>query len=79
LNKLDEDVGEMRNYLSFALDVLQLQDSRTLQEDLAEAKLVIELIRTTQISVAIRDWLRAPDVSVNHNAARTKRHPGTGM
>jgi hypothetical protein len=40
---------------------------------------VIDLIRTTQISAAIRDWLRAPDVSVNHNAARTKRHPGTGM
>jgi hypothetical protein len=79
LNKLDEDVGEMRSHLSFALDVLQLQDSRTLQDDLAEAKSVIDLIRTTQISVAIRDWLRAPDVSVNHNAARTKRHPGTGM
>jgi hypothetical protein len=79
LNKLDEDVGEMRSYLSLALDVLQLQDSRTLQDDLAKAKSVIELIRTTQISVAIRDWLRAPNVSVNHNAARTKRHPGTGM
>lgn len=79
LKKLDEDVDEMRSYLSFALDVLQLQDRRTLQDDLAEAKSVIELIRTTQISGAIRDWLRAPDVSVNHNAARAKRHPGTGM
>jgi hypothetical protein len=79
LKKLDEDVDEMRSHLSFALDVFQLQDSRTLQDDLAEAKSVIELIRTTQISREIRDWLRAPDVSVNHNAARAKRHPGTGM
>jgi hypothetical protein len=59
-------------------DYAKVGDRRS-RHDLAEAKSVIELIRTTQISVAIRDWLLAPDVSVNHNAARTKRHSGTGM
>jgi ankyrin repeat domain-containing protein 50 len=78
LKKLDENVGELRDGLSLALDVLQLQDNQTTQDDISEVRSLIELMRATQISSSIRDWLQAPDVSVNHYAACAKRHPGTG-
>jgi hypothetical protein len=39
---------------------------------------LIEIVRATQISSTIRDWLKAPDAAINHNAMCAKRHPGTG-
>lgn len=36
-------------------------------------------MRACQISSTIRNWLGAPDAGVNHYAASTKRHPGTGI
>jgi hypothetical protein len=79
LKKLEEDAGEMRNHLSFALDILQLRDHKTAQDELAEMKSLVELMRATQISSAVQYWFKAPDVSVDHNAACAKRHSGTGM
>jgi mitochondrial fission protein ELM1 len=38
-------------------------------------RVLLDLARTTQISSAVRDWLKAPDATVNYNA---KRHPVTG-
>jgi hypothetical protein len=79
LQKLDEDIGEIRDNLSLALDVLQLRDHKKTQDDITELKLLIELMRASQISSTIRDWLKAPDATVNHNIACAKRHPGTGL
>jgi hypothetical protein len=78
LKKLDEYVGELRGNLSLALNVLQLQDNQTTQDDIAQVKSLMEFMRATQISSSLRDWLQAPDVSVNHYAACAKRHPSTG-
>lgn len=78
LQKLDEDIGEIRANLSTALDVLQLKDSKSIQDDISEVKLLLDLVRNNQISSNIREWLKAPDASVDHNAACSKRHPGTG-
>lgn len=72
LQKLDEDIGEIRYNLSSALDVLQLQDSKRNQDENAEA-------REFQTSSALRDWLNAPRARVNHDMACATRYSGTGM
>jgi ankyrin repeat domain-containing protein 50 len=78
LQKLDEDISEIRDNLLLALDVLQLRDHQKIQDDITELKLLLEVVSASQISSTIRDWLKAPDATVNHNAACAKRHPGTG-
>lgn len=78
LQKLDEAISEIRHNLTFALDVLQLRDHKNTQDDITQLKSLLEVVRASQISATIRDWLRAPDATVNHNAACAKRHPGTG-
>ena len=78
LQKLDEAISEIRQNLTLALDVLQLRDHKHTQDDITQIKSLLEVVRASQISATIRDWLRAPDATVNHNAACAKRHPGTG-
>ena len=79
LHKLDEDIGDLHRNLSLAINVLQLKDSKNFQDDIADMKLLLNLVRARQVSANIRDWLNAPDATVNHNAACAKRHPGTGV
>lgn len=79
LNKLDEAISEIRHNLSLALNVLQLRDHESVQDDIYEIKSLLETIKTNQISTTIRDWLKAPDVTSDHNAACVKRYPGTGV
>lgn len=79
LQKLDENIGEIRANLSSAQDVLQLKDNKRIQDDITEIKVLVDLVRTSQISSNLRDWLNAPDATIDHNAACAKRHPGTGM
>lgn len=78
LQKLDEAISEIGDNLSLALEALQLRDYKHTQDDINELKSLIEIVRATQISSMIRDWLKAPDVTILHNAACAKRHPGTG-
>ena len=77
LQKLEEDIGHLRANVSIALNVLQLKDSISLQRDIDVTQALLDSIRASQISAEIRDWLKAPDASINHNSACLKRHPGT--
>lgn len=79
LQKLDEDIGEIRDNLSIALGVLQLNDTQGLQDDVTEMKTLLQSVKCNQISSELRDWLRAPDATVDHDVACAKKHPGTGM
>ena len=79
LQKLDEDIDEIRANLSFALNVLQLNDTRSLQDDVTKVKGNLELVKIDQISSGLRNWLNAPDASVDDNKACAKKHPGTGL
>ena len=79
LQKLDEIIGEIRLDLTVTLDLLQLRDHENIQNDTNELKSLLEVVRASQISSAVHDWLKAPDATVNHNAACAKRHPGTGI
>ena len=78
LQKLEEDIRDIRDDLKLALDALQFRDNKIAQEDIAELKGLGEIMRATQISSTIRDWLKAPDATVNHYAACDKCHAGTG-
>lgn len=78
LQKIDEDIDQIRANLSSAVGVLQLDDTNRIQDDTTEIKTLLGLVKDIQISSSIRDWLRAPDATVDHYAACLKKHPGTG-
>ncbi|KAL8991075.1 MAG: hypothetical protein Q9169_007954, partial [Polycauliona sp. 2 TL-2023] len=78
LEKLDEDISEIRENLRFALDVLQLNHSQKMEDGIADIKALVELVSTRQNSSDLLNWMNAPDATVNHNAACAKKHPGTG-
>lgn len=79
LQKLDEDIDDLCDNLSLALEVLKLRDNERTHEDIAEIRQLVDLVRAQQIATTILDWLKAPDATINHSAACAKRHPGTGM
>ncbi|KAL9105023.1 MAG: hypothetical protein Q9163_000120 [Psora crenata] len=78
LQKLDEDISEIRANLSFALGVLQLEDTHKVHDEITEMKAVLELVKNMQISSDLCNWLNAPDATIDHNVACLKKHPGTG-
>ena len=69
LQKLDKDIGEICSNLSLAVEVLQLKDKKKIQDTIANMELLLDLVRNNQISENIRQWLQAPDATVNHHAA----------
>jgi hypothetical protein len=78
LQKLEEDISEIRNNLSLALDVLQVNSNNMLREEAVEIKSLLKRLDANHISSKIHDWLAAPDATTNHNNARDKHHAGTG-
>lgn len=78
LRKIDEEIDAIRDNLSLALDVLQLKDNKRIQDDVTETRTLLDLVKTSQVSSELRDWLSAPDATVDHNAACAKKYPGTG-
>ncbi|KFY02998.1 hypothetical protein V490_00340, partial [Pseudogymnoascus sp. VKM F-3557] len=79
LRKLDADIDEIVSNLSLALAVLQQKDIGNVQDDIEDAKAVLDLVRATQISSTIRNWLKAPDATTNYNDACKLKHPRTGL
>lgn len=83
LQKLEEDVGEIRENLSFALNVLQLKHHSQVHYDISELKSELnsrlERINNNQIFSMIRVWLMAPDAYNDQKAMLEKRHPRTGL
>lgn len=78
LQKIDEDIDEIRANLLPTLSVLQLKDNKRTHDEIAEIKSLLDLVRTYQVSSDLRDWLKAPDTTIDHEAACRKKHPGTG-
>jgi hypothetical protein len=67
IQRLSEDFKKLYLQVSQVIISLQYKETETL----------LELVRPEQISTNIRDWLRAPDASINHKAACAKRCPNT--
>ena len=64
LHKLDEDIGDLHRNLSLAINVLQLNDGNNFQDDIANTKLLLDLVRDRQVSANIRDWLNVLEFRV---------------
>ncbi|RYP84668.1 hypothetical protein DL769_001102 [Monosporascus sp. CRB-8-3] len=79
LERLDKNIDEILDRLSMSQQLLLQKDLRRIRDDNENVKAVLALIRTTQVSSEIRDWLKAPDATVNFNEASAKRHPKTGL
>ena len=76
--KIEEDVGEIRENLLFSLNILQFKSNNRVEDDISALRSLLEQTYSSQASLAIRLWLQAPDVSVNHYANYAKHHPRTG-
>ena len=79
LKKLDEDVDEFRDNVSMALQALQLKEHQNTQDDIEEMKRILKTAQAQHLSATVHHWLRAPDATVDYNAACAKRHAGTGQ
>ncbi|KAI1379582.1 ankyrin repeat-containing domain protein [Hypoxylon crocopeplum] len=79
LQTLDESVEEVVSHISLELQILQQKDVYKVQNDIANINSLLELVKASQISVDIRQWFRAPDVTTNYNESCKKRHGGTGL
>lgn len=79
LMRLDEYIECIREDLSFAIDVLHLNDCQDMRDNLHDTKLVLELIRTSQISQKVLEWLKAPDPTTNYNQACDERYSTSGL
>lgn len=63
-----EDVDESISHIRLALEILQQKDIGNIKNDTEDARSLLELVRSDQVSSAIRDCLRAPDASVEYNS-----------
>ncbi|KAJ5650642.1 uncharacterized protein N7484_004365 [Penicillium longicatenatum] len=79
LQKLEEDIEEIQDRLSLALNVLQLKNQNRLDDGMSDLKSLLKSTAANQISSTICEWLQAPDASINHNDICPKRHTGTGL
>ncbi|RYP18310.1 hypothetical protein DL765_004030 [Monosporascus sp. GIB2] len=79
LQKLDEDIDEIVAHLSLALQLLQQKDICYVQDDIEDARAILNLVRASQVSSTISEWLKAPDATINFNEACRKKHRGTGL
>ncbi|KAM0805979.1 hypothetical protein BDR22DRAFT_884385 [Usnea florida] len=79
LQKLDEDIKDVRANISSALDALRLKDYEKSQDDSIEMKDLLDLVRTMPASFKLRDWLKAPDAFIDHHTACAKKQPGSGV
>jgi hypothetical protein len=78
LEDLGEDVSDFRANLSIALEALQLKEHQNTQSDIEEVNAIVENLQVRNASADLRQWLRAPDATVNFNIAVAKRHTSTG-
>ena len=79
LEKIVEDIDEIDANLSSAMGVLQLKDNKRIQTEVADVKTLLSLVKSSQESSELHAWLKAPDATVDHNAACLKKHPETGL
>jgi hypothetical protein len=79
LRKLEADIDEIVSHLTLALQVLQGKNISNVQNDIEDVKELLDLVRADQVTSTIREWLKAPDATVNYNEAYIKKHPGTGL
>lgn len=79
LEDLGDDVDTFRDNLSIALQALELKEHQNTQDEIQVVNTIVKSIQAYSVSADVRQWLRAPDATVDFNDACAKRHPGTGQ
>ncbi|OAQ63778.1 ankyrin repeat-containing protein [Purpureocillium lilacinum] len=79
LEKLKGDIFELRSSVNFMLQIVQKRDIEELSDDLGQVKDLLEVAHSTTLSLAVKEWLGAPDPTDLYNDACRKRQPGTGL
>lgn len=79
IEKLEEDVDDIRENLEFALSILNVKNQSQIQNEILGVKALLERVNASQVSSSIINWLRAPDANANHYTAHDKCHPSTGL
>lgn len=79
LAKLDEDVGAFNENLNMALQALHLKEHQNTQRDIEEVRDLIKSVQAQHLTTGVRQWLKAPDATIEYNIACTKRHARTGQ
>ena len=62
-----------------ALQALQLKEHQNTQDDIEDMKKIMKNVQAQHLAANVRHWLRAPDATIDYNAACAKRHAGTGQ
>jgi hypothetical protein len=78
LEDLGDDVSDFRDNLSIALQALQLKEHQNTQSDIEEVNAIVKDIQARSVCNDLRQWLKAPNATVNFNVAVAKRHLSTG-
>ena len=83
--QLDDNINKIRDTISFALNVFQSKDIEDTHQNVVAVKntlhsmgSTLHSIRMNQAPSYLRDWLKAPDATIDHNTARAKAFPSTG-
>ncbi|KAF6806499.1 vegetative incompatibility protein HET-E-1 [Colletotrichum sojae] len=79
LQSLENEIEDLKNQVSLSLSLLQQKTDDRLEDDVENVKALLETVRTSQISSEVRDWIDAPDASIDFQEACRKKHPGTGL
>ncbi|KAJ8122871.1 hypothetical protein ONZ43_g1048 [Nemania bipapillata] len=79
LEKLGENIDEIIFRLKLALQLLQQEVTDHIHDEIEDVKALLKLVRTSQISSELQDWLKAPDATINFNEVHKKKHPRTGL
>ncbi|KAJ4250554.1 hypothetical protein NW762_011809 [Fusarium torreyae] len=78
LQKLDENIDTLTKDLSFALKLLEKDDTDEILSDIGDTKALLHLTRASQISQTLVAWLKAPGASIDFNEAAEKKHYSKG-
>ncbi|KAK4178751.1 hypothetical protein QBC36DRAFT_324068 [Triangularia setosa] len=78
LLKLAGVIDKLCSHLSLALHTLQLQDLTCVEKNIRDNIKITDSLLASRMSADIREWLKAPDASVQYNETIKKRYPNTG-
>ncbi|OAP56315.1 hypothetical protein AYL99_09494 [Fonsecaea erecta] len=79
LEDLSDDISDFKDNLSIAVQALQLKEHQNTQDDIEEVNAIVRDIQARSIHIDLRQWLKAPDATVNLNVVVAKRYASTGQ
>lgn len=79
MEDLGDDVDSFRNNVSVVLQALQLKEHQNTQAGIEGLNAIVKNLQAYSISAGVRQWLQAPDATVDLNNVSVKRHTGTGQ